>query len=644
MEKPEVVLVKEHEMKSQVDPEPEKKRVEVDIDTEEKPEETIPDRGEISEHSSAIINVYNEYKDFLLIGLTGRTGSGCSTSARILSSGSFNLPESSDAPYLKNESRKYKIIKKYINKQENLQFHHLQVKTIITDYIVDLGFDDFCTFYSKIAKIKVETVKSELSKIKWSFDKATILTKKINSKIEIGKPEDLEEAYVFYTETLPYLSEEIKLNINKLQSGSYIKTYQIAGDNIRSSDNAASDKFEAKHVMSFPNKINHVIKLIRDYLKSKNKPCYIVIDAIRNPYEAIFFKNRYSNFYLISINTDNKNRLKHLKGNLNFTTEQIDELDRKEYPAKLKGHHKYISQNIQKCIEISDIHINNPKDDAFGDNDLRCQLAWYIALMFHPGLVMPTSTESCMQIAYSAKMNSGCISRQVGAAITNTAFSVKAIGWNNTPQGQVPCLLRNAEDLIFGIDSPAYSTYERNDKKFRKIIKEKYDSLLTSPLLNGRNISYCFKDLQNQIEEEKNQVHTRSLHAEENAFLQTTKYGGQSILGGFLFTTASPCELCAKKAYQLGISKIIYVDPYPGIATEHIIQCGDSRPKLELFRGAIGKAFHRLYQPIMPFKDELEVLLNIKPHEYEDKRRISELEDENKALKEKLKKLEEQKN
>jgi tRNA(Arg) A34 adenosine deaminase TadA len=110
---------------------------------------------------------------------------------------------------------------------------------------------------------------------------------------------------------------------------------------------------------------------------------------------------------------------------------------------------------------------------------------------------------------------------------------------------------------------------------------------------------------------EDNQVHTRSLHAEENAFLQLAKYGGDGIEGGNLYTTASPCELCAKKAFQLGIKNIFYIDPYPGISLEHILKSGakSSRPVVELFQGAVGQAYHRLYDPVLPYKDELKALI-----------------------------------
>lgn len=135
--------------------------------------------------------------------------------------------------------------------------------------------------------------------------------------------------------------------------------------------------------------------------------------------------------------------------------------------------------------------------------------------------------------------------------------------------------------------------------------------------MHGRKFSYCFKDIYNGLKNDKNQVYTRALHAEENAFLQISKYGGQPIKGGYLFCTASPCELCSKKAFQLGIRKIYYIDPYPGIAQKHILSFGKKKynPDVELFCGAIGEAYVRLYRPMIAPKDELELVSGINSKE-----------------------------
>src|SRR5690606_3227643 len=124
-----------------------------------------------------------------------------------------------------------------------------------------------------------------------------------------------------------------------------------------------------------------------------------------------------------------------------------------------------------------------------------------------------------------------------------------------------------------------------NDKKLRTHYESVANQKLKQNKIEDRIFSYCFKDMYNGSEGKDNQVHTRSLHAEENAFLQLTKYGGTGIEGGILFTTASPCELCSKKAYQLGITRIVYIDEYPGIAQQHILNNGTKKPELTLFNG-----------------------------------------------------------
>ncbi|MCT3958444.1 dCMP deaminase [Elizabethkingia anophelis] len=259
-----------------------------------------------------------------------------------------------------------------------------------------------------------------------------------------------------------------------------------------------------------------------------------------------------------------------------------------------------------------------------------------LALIHQPGIVTPTAIERTMQIAYNAKYNSGCISRQVGAVITDENYSVKSIGWNDVAQGQIPCSLRNIKDLLDNKNQHHFSDFEigkyrtkREDGLEESIddltysdgetFKQKTSKITSSATLdnlNGRNCSFCFKTFHNSFENEKNQVHTRSLHAEENAMLQISKYGGNKLKNGYLFTTASPCELCSKKAFQLGIKNIYFIDPYPGIASKHTLKNGakkENNPNLIMFQGALGKTFHKLYEPFMSQKDELSILTSINP-------------------------------
>lgn len=575
----------------------------------------------------AISGVYSDANNFLIIGLTGRTGSGCSTAASKLGGTSFEFPADGYEGLTENELKKHKIIHKYLKGNDWTSFYKIEVRSLITYHLLLLEREPFVSYLVGVsgAGIKQESaaaIYDESNKVREEI----LRLHSFNGKVD---PSELESWIELYFSTLPRVAESLR---ESLGGAGFTKLYQNSGDNIRSSGLANSNIFDAGKIFNFPKHLNFLIKLVRKSTIAKGVPCRVVIDAIRNPYEAFFLKRRHANFYLISVNTPNSKRLSSLHEYRKLSIREISDLDNKEYPGKLSGANKFIAQNIQACIEIADIHIHNSKTSEFNQNDLVSQLAWYLALMMHPGLVMPTSVENCMQIAYTVKQSSGCISRQVGAVVTDTGYSVKSVGWNSTPQGQTPCLLRSAEDLLSGINGADYSEYEKNDNVFRKALSDKYFDLIRTGATQKRNIPFCFKALQNEIEGEKNQVHTRSLHAEENAFLQIAKFGGQKLIGGVLFTTASPCELCAKKAYQLGVTKIIYIDPYPGIATDHILSVGAKKPILELFRGAVGRAFYQLYQPLMPYKDELELLYDIPSYHNPESPSKSFLMNENERL------------
>lgn len=351
---------------------------------------------------------------------------------------------------------------------------------------------------------------------------------------------------------------------------------------------------------------NSFIKAIRRTHNDTNTGTFICLDAIRNPYEATYFQDRNSSFFLVAVSTDDDERISRLGEKLSH--EQIKALDDKEYPSKLRGESKFTNQDIGACMQLADIYLYNPHETTKEKYFITESIVKYVTLMKHPGLITPSSVERCMQIAYNAKLNSGCISRQVGAVITDSNYSIKAVGWNSVAEGQVPCNLRNAENYLTNKDITSFSTYELEDPQFNNQMHKKYSAVIKSDRLQGRLCSYCFKDEYEAITGEKNQVHTRSLHAEENAFLQIVKYGGEGIRGGKLFTSASSCVLCSKKAFQLGITDIYYIDPYPDIATSHILSFGKDKsrcPTCHLFYGAIGRAYTCLYTQRIAIKDEL---------------------------------------
>ncbi|GAA0329234.1 anti-phage dCTP deaminase [Morganella psychrotolerans] len=565
--------------------------------------------------------------EFILIGLTGRTGSGCTTTAKLLGTKILTFPESNlvENIYSGLNSIRYKIIKNY-TKNHWIDFDVITISNLLTLYALKTGKDNFIGFVKQIiSSDKKPTLQnSNFEQISQIFSDCR---NDINFKQDFLKllERDCQENYrtikIEHNEFFKILKEysiKFKESLNKINNGLYIKVYQEIGNSIRKIgkiDGAYADKeLDTENIFIIPELINTLVKIIKLNNNAENKLTRIAIDTLRNPYEVKFFRDRYSAFHLISINTNDEDRQAYLRKHRQFSDSEIDDIDKKESGKLIKSttddYHYFTSQNVKKCIELSDIHFYNPKHEPDNNNALKSQIAWYIGLMLHPGLITPTTMERTMQIAYAAKLNSGCISRQVGAVVLDSENSIKSVGWNDVPKGQLPCSLRSLDGLENDFQKKKYSPFERNNTDFREKAKHLFEIFSSEEYdgaMKGLNKSYCFKDIKNISSEKKenNQVHTRSLHAEENAFLQISKYGGTGVQHGSLYTTASPCELCAKKAYQLGIKEIVFIDPYPGIAKEHILESGENPPKLTQFRGAIGRAYHKLYEPIMPYKDEL---------------------------------------
>ena len=596
----------------------------------------------MDEITKGIHEVYDTREKYIIIGLTGRTGSGCSKTAELLNTKKedIKLARPKVLEENKNEKRKFTIIKRFIDANWE-PFQWIKIKDIITSFILEIEKEEFANFvanYTEIGDVeKKDAIKKDfLDSCGEQYDSLREKRLELKKKIADKKERHLKTK-TFYFHELPDFTEKIKTTLNAFSSKDYTKIYQKIGDNIRSSGNAISSDFSAKNIFSISKRVNRLLKIFTSESRDKDTKTYVILDTLRNPFEALFFRERYSAFYLMALNTDDLTKKDRLQAQYDLSASEIQNIDKKESNKIKSKYSKFISQNIQKCYDLADIHVSNPQLGPDDFTYLQWQIIKFVALIMHPGIIMPSSIERCMQIAHTAKLNSGCLSRQVGACVTNKYFSVKAIGWNTPPEGQSPCSLRNSYDLLDHKDDSAFSTYENSDHEFKKLINEVYNDTTTKEnrkYLKGRNVCYCFKDVQNSLDHEKNQVHTRALHGEENAFLQIVKYGGQAIKGGKLFTTSSPCELCSKKAYQLGIKEIFYIDPYPGISETHILKAGSNIPTLSMFSGAIGRAYHQLYEPIMPIKDELKMILKI-----ETKDHCKNLEKKNIELQQEIEKL-----
>ncbi|PKN12704.1 MAG: deoxycytidylate deaminase [Deltaproteobacteria bacterium HGW-Deltaproteobacteria-4] len=489
--------------------------------------------------NGVVEKVYQHRNDFIIIGLTGKIASGCTTAADFLTKkvDEIVLPEINIGEESNDNQRKKYIISRYY-KSNWSQFIKICVRDVITTFVLDNGFDKLVAYVNSAVsdELQIDFLKSEYEqKIKQNKHFMTILTKRSEKK-EIVK-EDAEYVYDYLINKLPSFTTAIKKGLSAESYREFSKAFQLFGDNIRKSGCAITETFDSKNIYCLAERINLIIKILKIYNNENTNRHYFVIDAFRNPFESMFFKERYSAFYLMAIKSPEDDRHDRLFKELNLNKTQIEEQDKKENPdgSPLESRDIFVSQNISACIEKADIHINNiGKHGSDSFNELKGRLVTYVSLIQHPGLITPERDEKLMQIAYTAKLNSGCISRQVGAVVTNKHGAIVSIGWNDVPEGQTQCLLRNLDHLQSGTDPNSYSDYEKMDSQFKDKVRIKISLIGGREKLKGRGLAFCFKGFHNEIKKDKNQVHTRALHAEENAFLQIVRACKGFCVNGFV--------------------------------------------------------------------------------------------------------------
>ncbi|GAI89507.1 unnamed protein product, partial [marine sediment metagenome] len=123
----------------------------------------------------------------------------------------------------------------------------------------------------------------------------------------------------------------------------------------------------------------------------------------------------------------------------------------------------------------------------------------------------------------------------------------------------------------------------------------KHCPICGSALKEGKICSKCNISIEKEYFKEKNLGACRSLHAEESAIVEAAK-SGLPLRSGMIFTTTFPCNQCANKIANLGLQKVVYVEPYP--QKEAIDTLEENGIEMELFEGIKSRAFFSLFKRI----------------------------------------------
>ena len=305
----------------------------------------------------------------------------------------------------------------------------------------------------------------------------------------------------------------------------------------------------------------------------------IVIKSIRNNHEATFLRNSLQNFYLININAPVEIRYERSERTRDYTSKADFKRDDERDAGIGQPDH---GQQVNKCGELADIIINN----SWRKRTFKQKLDYYLELIKKPGSRPPSDIEINMAQAYFWSLRSQCLRRKVGAIIIKNGHTI-ASGFNDVPR-------KTIEENNVQLEIRAASCKEQFRKCYRKVIKNCLSCEAPISAINPK-CDVC----NTEVGKEQAAVLNKHLdlclaiHAEERAILQVAKLGGQSLDKAALYTTTFPCQLCAKIIFEVGISEVIYISPYPFPQAKLLLD--RAKVKLTMFEGVKSKAFDKLY-------------------------------------------------
>ncbi|MCP9754422.1 deoxycytidylate deaminase [Lacihabitans sp. CCS-44] len=279
--------------------------------------------------------------------------------------------------------------------------------------------------------------------------------------------------------------------------------------------------------------------------------CYI-INSIKNQEELDLFNLVYQGIHFsFGIFSSINDREKYLKNNKSMTLSEIYQIIDRDSGEEFKH-----GQTVRDTFTESDFFINVSDTEK----SLKVKIERYLSLIFNSNIITPTSEETAMYQASSAANNSACLSRQVGAALTDSDNNIISLGWNDVPKygGN---LYSNESKSDFRCMNFNNQTKCWNDQEKNLISKELTKILLDEKLINQENEEQVFNKIRNS--KIKSLVEfSRSIHAEMHALIIGSQIAGDKVKGGKIYITTYPCHNCARHLIVAGIEEIYYIEPY----------------------------------------------------------------------------------
>lgn len=284
------------------------------------------------------------------------------------------------------------------------------------------------------------------------------------------------------------------------------------------------------------------------------RACHI-IDSIKNQDELELLRAVYREaLYVVGVFSPLANRESMLRDQGLDNTQIAALMDRDSGEELAHG------QTVADTFPQSDFFL---RMDSNTETQLRAKVERFLHLILGTRVITPTRGETAMYVAASAAGNSACLSRQVGAAVTDSDGEVLAIGWNDVPKAFGDLYVT---DLL---DDPNSDNDKRCWNHGGKCYNDEEKALLAEHIISAlEGFIDPSKRAEAASEVAKNKKlrglleFSRSIHAEMHAILTALRQKGDRVRGGRLYVTTYPCHSCARHIIAAGIKDVFFIEPY----------------------------------------------------------------------------------
>ena len=354
---------------------------------------------------------------------------------------------------------------------------------------------------------------------------------------------------------------------------------QERGDALRERDHAAIAATAVRYIAEARARAQGMPFIPGEPVPPDGNPRAYVIDSLKHPAEVKLLRRLYGDAFILIGVVCSPPVLEERLANAMFTS-----VDRRR-PHNVVALKDFIKrdaddpdkkhgQHVTDAFHEADFFVDNtldlpmPPSGEFKeavDERLIGELSRLVSIILHDQIRRPRVEESAMHAAYSAQLQSSCLSRQVGAALTDHHGNIVATGTNEVPKAGVGVY---GEDVSAGAvenrcalcsnggNGPHCSNNKQQNELFEEALKVLFGDGLTPDQMREKLVQVRKTQLGGLLE------FSRSVHAEMDALLSAGR-SGTSTVGSRLFVTTYPCHYCARHIVTSGVHEVQYIEPYP---------------------------------------------------------------------------------